>query len=198
MLWCLMSARWNIPIISSLVFAAWKIDARRKLGWIEDWLSLEVKIIDIGSGPGSLLQVLGAREYEVEGLDIKDNSYRPALRPHVYDGVHMPFEAKSYDAALLATVLHHTRDPDVIIKEAARIAPRVIIIEDVYEGRVMEWLTKRMDSLMNLEFFSHPHSNRTDTQWRESFAAMGLHLRYAQTHSVAGIFKQAVYVIEAA
>ena len=193
-----MSARWKIPIISSLVFAAWKIDARRKLGWIVDWLSLEAKIIDIGSGPGSLLQVLGARGFKAEGLDIKDNSYRTALRPHLYGGQTMPFGTNSYDTALLATVLHHTPDPDAILKEAARIAPRVIIIEDVYEGRVMEWLTKRMDSLMNLEFFGHPHSNRTDAQWRESFVAMGLNLRHAQTYRVAGIFKQTVYVIEPA
>ena len=191
-----MSVRWNIPIISPLTFAAWKIDARRKLSWIEDWLSIEDNIIDIGSGPGSLLQVLGTRGFKAVGLDIKDNSYRPELRPYLYGGKDMPFGAKSYDAALLATVLHHTPDPDAILKEAARIASRVIIIEDVYEGRVMDWLTKRMDSLMNLEFFGHPHSNRTDAQWRERFAAMGLTLRHASIYRVGGIFKQAVYVLE--
>lgn len=190
-----MSARWNIPILSRLVFAAWKVDGRRKMSWIENWLSPDETLIDIGSGPGSLLEVLRARGYQVEGLDIKDNSFRPELRPHIYDGVHMPFEAGRYDTALLATVLHHTRAPDAIIKEAARTAQRIIIIEDVYEGRLMEWLTKRMDSLMNLEFRGHPHSNRTDKEWRESFAAIGLGLEHAQIYRVAGIFKQAVYVL---
>jgi len=37
--------------------------------------------------------------------------------------------------ALLPTILHHTPEPDDIIKESARIAKRLIIIEDVYEGR---------------------------------------------------------------
>ncbi len=191
-----MSVRWNIPIISPLVFACWKIDARRKLLWIEDWLPASGTLIDIGSGPGSLLEVLRGQGYKAEGLDIKDNSYRKNLSPHVYDGQIMPFAVQSYETALLATMSHHTPDPDAIVREAARIAPRLVIIEDVYEGRVMEWLTKRLDSLMNLEFVGHPHSNRTDKAWRESFADLGLILRHTSVHRVGGIFKQAVYILE--
>ena len=108
--------------------------------------------IEIGSGPGSVLDVMRRQNYRVYGLDIRDTSFREDLRPVLYDGHTMPFHHKAFDTALLPTILHHTPDPDHIIMEAARISKRVIIIEDVYEGRVMEWLTKRFDSLMNLEF----------------------------------------------
>ena len=108
----------------------------------------------------------------------------------------MPFDTQTYDTALLSTMLHHTPDPDHILREASRISRRLIIIEDVYDGPFMEWLTKRFDSLMNLEFRGHPHSNRRDAAWRESFTALGLTLISAHIYPVAWIFQQAVYVVE--
>jgi len=60
----------------------------------------------------------------------------------------------------------------------------------------MEWLTKRFDSLMNLEFIGHPHNNRTDDEWQATFARLGLSLHHRSVYRVAGVFKQAVYVLE--
>lgn len=187
---------WKTPIIGALAFWCWKLDAKRKLGWMQDHLKFLDRHIEIGSGPGSVLSVLRKQNYFVDGLDVADNGYRETLRPTVYDGETIPFSNKSYDTALLLTVLHHTRDPDDILREASRIAKKIVIIEDVYDNRVMEYLTKAFDSLMNLEFFGHPHSNRTDAEWRHSFSELGLNLTHSTLHRVGGIFKQAIYVLE--
>jgi len=160
------------------------------------WLTFMGRHIEIGSGPGSVLDVMRRLNYDVDGLDIRDSSFREDLRPVLYNGDKMPFHHKAYDTALLPTILHHTPDPEHIILEAARISKRLIIIEDVYDGPVMGWLTKRFDSLMNLEFIGHPHSNRTDKDWQATFERLGLSLRHSSVHRVAGIFKQAVYVLE--
>jgi len=53
-----MKMLWKLPLFGPLIFAAWKIDAKRKLGWIQDWLGASDKIIEIGSGPGSVLDVM--------------------------------------------------------------------------------------------------------------------------------------------
>ena len=187
---------WKTPILGSLVFACWKFDAARKLRWIEQWVSYYGSHVEIGSGPGSVLEVMRKNNYAVDGLDIRDTSYREDLQPVLYDGKVMPFCKHAYDTALLPTILHHTSDPESIIAEAMRVAKRVIIIEDVYEGRLMEWLTKRLDSLMNLEFKGHPHSNRTHQEWMATFERLGLAVRYKAVHRLGGIFKQAVYVLE--
>lgn len=187
---------WRTPILGKLVFFGWTFDAKRKLRWMENYLKYLDRHIEIGSGPGSVLSVMRKRNYYVDGLDIGDNGYREDLRPIVYDGETMPFPKKSYDTALLLTVLHHTQDPDAILREASRIAQKIVIIEDVYDNRLMEYLTKAFDSLMNLEFFGHPHSNRTDAEWRQSFMALGLSVSHSAIHRVGGIFKQAVYVLE--
>ena len=191
-----MRGLWSIPILAPLTFAAWKIDARRKLGWMNAHLSKTDNHIDIGSGPGSLLSVMRDQDYQIDGLDITDSAYSHDLTAQIYDGQIMPFATSAYDTALLSTMLHHTPDPDHILREAARIARRLIIIEDVYDGPVMEWLTKRFDSLMNLEFKGHPHSNRTDAEWKASFARMNMTLLSCNIYPVAGIFRQAVYVVE--
>jgi len=187
---------WKTPILGKLVFACWKLDAARKLRWMKKWLTYMDPHIEIGSGPGSVLDVMRRQNFDVDGLDIRDTSFRKDLRPILYDGETMPFDRKTYYSALLPTILHHTPDPERIISEAARISNRLIIIEDVYDGPIMEWLTKRFDSLMNLEFVGHPHSNRTDKEWQATFERLGLTLRHTSIHRVAGIFKQAVYVLE--
>ena len=114
----------------------------------------------------------------------------------MYDGELMPFSNNDFNTALLLTVLHHTPDPDAILREAARIAKRIVIIEDVYDNRFMEWVTKCFDSLMNLEFFGHPHSNRSDAEWLETFERLDLRAVHKSIYRVGGIFKQAVYVLE--
>ncbi len=191
-----MLTAWSIPLLGPLAFAGWKIDARRKLRWMAPYIPAFARAIDIGSGPGSLLSVMRSAGYDIDGLDIRDSAYHHSLKAQIYDGVNMPYEDKSYDTALLSTMLHHTPNPDHILQEAARIACRLIIIEDVYDGPVTEWLTKRFDSLMNLEFRGHPHSNRRDKAWRETFAHMGLILTAAHIYPVAGIFRQAVYILD--
>ncbi|MEP1229807.1 MAG: methyltransferase domain-containing protein [Litorimonas sp.] len=187
---------WKTPILGPLVFAFWKVDAARKLRWMNNWLPFMGSHVEIGSGPGSVLDVMRAQNYDVDGLDVRDSSYREDLRPVLYNGKDMPFCKHAYDTALLPTVLHHTADPEYIITEAARVSKRVIIIEDVYEGRIMEWLTKALDSLMNLEFLGHPHSNRTDKEWQETFERLGLSIQHKAIYRIGGIFKQAVYVLE--
>ena len=179
-----------------MVFSIWRADARRKLALVRDWLNKTDNILEIGSGPGSVLTEFRRAGYSIEGLDIADGSYSADLEPALYDGVAMPYDSGAYDSALLLTVLHHTPDPIVILREAARIARRIIIIEDVYNSAWQRKYTKVADSITNLEFFGHPHTNRSDAEWQNTFEQLGLRLIHAEVHRFAAFFRQAVYVVE--
>ena len=192
-----MPSLWRIPVLGPAVFAVWRADARRKLDLIRPWMPEDQTLLEIGSGPGSVLAEFRAAGYSVDGLDIHDSSYDETLTPTLYDGGVMPFTDGAYDTALLLTVLHHTPDPEAILTEAARVARRVIVIEDVFESAWQRKYTKVADSITNLEFFGHPHTNRSDQQWRATFERLGLRLRYGEVHRLAQIFRQAVYVVEA-
>jgi len=191
-----MPSLWDIPVLGPGVFAIWRADARRKLRLIEPWLSHQTSLLEIGSGPGSVLMEFRDAGYQMDALDVSDSSFDASLTPVLYDGARMPFEDGAYDTALLLTVLHHIEDPDAVLAEAARVAGRVIIIEDVYDTPWQRKYTKVADSITNLEFFGHPHSNRSDSEWRETFAKHDLRLIHGAVHRLAGIFQQAVYVLD--
>ena len=183
-------------LLGPAVFSVWCADARRKLNLVRPWLEPDHKILEIGSGPGSVLAAFRAAGYQVGGLDIADSSYRDDLSPTLYDGQVMPYPDGAFDTAMLLTVLHHTPDPDAILREATRIAGRVIIIEDVFETAWQRKYTKVADSITNLEFFGHPHTNRSDAGWRETFGRLHLRLLHGEVHPFALFFRQAVYVVE--
>ncbi|MEM1151979.1 MAG: class I SAM-dependent methyltransferase [Pseudomonadota bacterium] len=178
------------------MFHLWKLDARRKVDWFSPFITADDRMIEIGSGPGSVQAVLSERGLSAYALDISDSSFDHRFQPTLYDGVRMPFEDGAFDTALLLTMLHHTPDPDVILREASRIARRLIVVEDVYRGPVQRYRTYGADSLINLEFFGHPHTNRDDGGWRETFEALGLSLIHSDYKPYGRLFLQALYVVD--
>lgn len=182
----------SMPSLSHRLSLAW---ARGKISHIDHLLPDTGSILDIGSGRGVVTSVLRERGFAVTPLDVRNRSQEPALSPVVYDGTAIPFPDNAFDCALLLTVLHHTPDPDAVLREAVRVARRIIIIEDVYTNTLQKHTTFFTDSLFNLEFRGHPHSNRTDTEWRQTFERLGLTLAVADVveRSVLLLYRQVAY-----
>lgn len=93
----------------------------------------------------------------------------------------LPFPDGQFGVTLLAFVLHHCPDPLAVLREAARVSGRVIVIEDLEDGgrrpgRAGQWL----DALLNLEA-GHPHAHRSQGAWYALFRAAGLQVQ-AQEH----------------
>jgi ubiquinone/menaquinone biosynthesis C-methylase UbiE len=143
---------------------------------IKEYLCKGDKILDIGSGTCNICQILKNNSYDCTPVDIENKSILSNIAPIIYDGKKLPFKDRSYDVALLLTVLHHTPNPETILKEAKRVAKRIIIIEDVYLNIFHKYLTFFIDSLLNFEFSKHPHSNKKDAEWKNPFNKLGLSL----------------------
>jgi ubiquinone/menaquinone biosynthesis C-methylase UbiE len=172
--------------------------ARDTLGHFEDYLHPGERIVDIGSGTCNVALLLRDRGYTVMPLDVADLSFSPRMHPVLYDGQHMPFKDKEFETALLSTVLHHipAAQHDIVLHEAARVAKRIIIIEDVHSSRTHKYVTMFMDSLFNLEFFGHPHSNKSDTEWRAVFKRHGLKLTAVKSMQSFGVLRHRMYLLE--
>jgi ubiquinone/menaquinone biosynthesis C-methylase UbiE len=153
-------------------------EARSKDFWsrIQSHIPARASILDIGAGTCHMTALLQNQALQVTPLDIVDMSFIKNTKPVIYDGFVMPFADNTFDVALILTVLHHCLNPEQIIREARRVARKVIIIEDVVRGRIHTALTKSLDSLMNLEFIGHPHQNKTDEEWCCLFDRLGLRL----------------------
>jgi ubiquinone/menaquinone biosynthesis C-methylase UbiE len=169
--------------------------AAETIGHFASYLQPGERLLDVGSGICDIAQLLGQAGYALTPLDIEDFSYT-AVRPVIYNGRDMPFADKSFDTALILTVLHHTPDPERIVREAQRVARRIIIIEDIYTGTWHKYATFFMDSLLNLEFFGHPHSNKTDREWRALFAQLGLQVTGTKSMGSFAVLRHRMYVLE--
>ena len=97
---------------------------------------------------------------------------------------------------MIITVLHHTTDHKKIISEASRVADQLIIMEDVYTNPIQKYATYFMDSLVNLEFKGHPHSNRDEAGWEQLFKELNLEVIDKQIHHTLVIFRQVTYLLK--
>jgi ubiquinone/menaquinone biosynthesis C-methylase UbiE len=154
------------------LLAHWRV--QEKLSEIGPYLNPVDRVLDLGAGNCVLCQQLRQRGYDIVPVDLANLSFVDGIMPIVYDGTTLPFDDDSFDVALVITVLHHAQDPDAILAELRRAAQRIIVIEEIYENSLEKYFTYLIDSLFNLEFFSHPRSNRTDDGWRAAFRRLGL------------------------
>lgn len=135
----------------------------------------------------------------MDGVDISNHAHRPDLTPQLFDGATLPFDDQSYDLACLLTVLHHVPADQhtALIRECLRVAPRLVVIEDLIHGDLHRKLTHWADSLMNLEFQGHPHANRSEEGWLGLFESLGYRVEVGPLRRIAGIFEQRVYTVHA-
>ena len=108
----------------------------------------------------------------------------------------LPFKDKSFDVVLLITVLHHTTYQKELLNEAKRLGKKVIVMEDVYTHYFGEKLLKFTDSLVNLEFKGHPHTNRTHEMWVLYFKKVNFEITTVKHIITAGYFRQVIYVLK--
>lgn len=181
-----------------------RISRRNSVKWAEDKISRfehvlypgGCSVVDIGAGRGFVSLGLMQRGHDVVSVDVRDSSRIPEVQPVLYDGSRLPFPDDRFDVALLLTVLHHTPDPEQVLSEAMRVASQIVVIEDTASSALKMRLTWWADSIANLEFRGHPHTNRSDVEWRATFTRLGLRICEMRTDYVFHFFTQTTYVLK--
>ena len=178
------------------IFKIWLWDAKFKIQRISEHLSKKDKILDVGTGPGSVCLLMQREGYNLTPLDVVDQTLSSEVEPLIYNGKKLPFDDNSFNTALILTVLHHTSNPKEILSEAKRVADKIIIVEDIYSNPIQKYLTFIVDSIVNMEFAGHPHSNKSDTEWKTTFNKLGLKLKATRYDRFLLFFRQATYYLE--
>ena len=105
-------------------------------------------IVEIGCGDGSLLAELAAMA-TVDGFELSSNAAEHARargvarRVEAFDGLHVPALDDAYDLAVLSHVLEHVPDPLPLLREAARVAPLVLVEVPLEDNRSARRPAKR-------------------------------------------------------
>lgn len=169
--------------------------AQIKVKRLRSFYTSTSRILDIGSGNGALCYLLEKENLDITALDVKDHSIFNEISPIIYNGKLLPFENDAFDIVQIITVLHHIKDPEKIVKEAKRVGKKIIIMEDIYDNWIQKWLTFIADSINNWEFIGHPHSNKSDREWKAVFEKYALNLKATQYYNFLVIFRQVIYVL---
>jgi len=167
-----------------------------KVSRFEHLLGSGEKIVDIGSGNGLVAYLLQNKGFDITAVDVEDHAVLEEIKTTVYDGQNLPFKNRQFDVALLLTVLHHTDDPVVVLRETARVAKKIVIIEDVYRNNLQKILTFAMDTLVNLGHSNMTYQNRSVVQWKSIFKDLGLEVLELREKRVLLFFRQATFLVQ--
>ncbi len=136
------------------------------------------RIIDIGAGKGLLAQEM-ARQFSARVTLVDVAQYNQTDLPlTVCDSRALAYADASFDYALLSFVLHHSPNPDAILREALRVAREVIVVENDVRGKVRGAVTRLIDSLPAIQYGTPPcHIAQTREQWLQWLAGFPVQAR---------------------
>ena len=140
-------------------------------------LPRDASVLDVGTGDGQIAAFVAQRrpDVSVRGIDVLVREH-PAVPVQPFDGRNIPFEDGSFDAITLIDVLHHAEEPVELLRQAARVARRAIVIKDhIEEGFLARATLRFMDHVGNRRFgIPTPDSYWTEAKWRQVFDELGL------------------------
>src|SRR5579872_6621857 len=90
------------------------------------------RVLDVGCGFGQLGRALmeaSVNSIQVEGVESvrRGGELIPVT---AYEGTRMPWPDNTFDAVILADVLHHDLDQERLLRESVRVSKRLVIIKD--------------------------------------------------------------------
>ncbi len=147
-------------------------------------LPANATVLDVGCGDGRLAELLLRQrpDVTVTGTDVL---VRPDARIPVaaFDGHTLPHADQSVDVVMFVDVLHHTDDPTVLLREAARVARCAIVIKDhVRDGWLAGPFLRFMDRVGNARHgVALPHNYWTRAQWDAAKATLRLRAAVYET-----------------
>jgi len=91
------------------------------------------KILDVGCGPGSFVDVLASRGFDATGIDITPKFVSFARKNYqgqfiVGDANKLPFDSNSFDTVFIRSVLEHVDNDQKVLRESLRVGKKVVII----------------------------------------------------------------------
>ena len=148
-----------------------------------------MEVLDLGAGTGRIASWLERRVGIRPTLaDVVDYGNRVGDLPFIQmaDPLRVPAADDSFDAAIILFVLHHMErweDQERLVAEAARVARRLLVIEDTPTSRVDRWFNMAWDWMLNLRHgVPTPFTFRSPEGWRDVFERAGLKVLHAETY----------------
>ena len=162
------------------------------------------KILDVGAGGGWIAKEIQKRKKaKVALLDVVDFN-QSDLELILYDGKKMPFPENSFDVVLLIFVLHHVKNPLMVLKEARRITKnKIIIFEDTYFSFFDKIFLIFWDILTNLPALiikpfkeKMPFGFKRVFEWKKTFKKLKTKLIFCEGFAKNKFINQTLFILK--
>lgn len=135
------------------------------------------KVLDIGCGTGKISRMIAERnpKLSIEGIDILAQP-DAEIPVKVFDGSNIPFDDKTFDAAVFVDVLHHTDEYTQLLNEALRVSKGPVIIKDhICKTRFAFVILAFMDWVGNESLgIRSIYNYYSEAQWKQLFDDVGI------------------------
>ena len=141
----------------------------------------KASVLDVGCGDGQVASLIAQRlpGARIQGVDVLVRG-EPRIPVEWFDGRRLPYHEQSFDVVMLNDVLHHADDPQVLLREAVRVARQAIIVKDhLLQGILAGYTLRLMDRVGNRRFgvrlrYNYWHYGQS----RETFADLGTEIDF--------------------
>jgi SAM-dependent methyltransferase len=148
-------------------------------GALADLIPRGASVLDVGCGGGRIAHEIMRRrpDVNIQGIDvlIREQTFIPVER---YDGREIPHGPASFDLVLLVDMLHHTREPEAVLRESSRVTRYSLLIKDhLLNGWMAGKVLRFMDMVGNQRFgVSLPYNYWPLGRWQQAFDELGLRI----------------------
>ena len=146
------------------------------------------RVLDVGCGDGRLAVRIQSRRPDLvlEGAEVKPRPGAP-IPVTAFDGRTLPFADAAFDAVLAVDTLHHADDPEALLRECARVAPRLVLKDHLRDPWLARPTLRFMDWVGNASFgVSLPYNYWNAEQWAS--ARRELDLRTEEERRALGLY----------
>jgi ubiquinone/menaquinone biosynthesis C-methylase UbiE len=128
--------------------------SRQLIEQVSEWLPAEGPVLDLGSGTGHLAARLERdRGLEMVTADVSDMHVVGPPPVLIADGI-LPFEPKTFTAALLLFMLAYPADPSALLVEVARVTSGpIIVVQSLHSSRFAYWWLRVREFLWTVVAF---------------------------------------------
>lgn len=134
-------------------------------------------VLDVGCGDGLIDSLILQQRPDVtlHGVDVLVRTFT-RIPVKQFDGYQLPEGEGSYDVVMFVDVLHHTNDPMVLLRDAARVARESIIIKDHKCNSFIDAAILRfMDWVGNERYgVALPYVYWSEHEWKCAFESLKL------------------------
>jgi SAM-dependent methyltransferase len=136
------------------------------------------RILDVGAGTGRAIAFLGARGFDVIGIEPVEALRAQAIAKGIPAdrivegyGAAIPFPESSFDFVIETGVLHHVKEPSAVVAEMLRVARNGVFLSDenrfAYGGSLRRGCTYTLSKLGLFPLAYRLHTRGKGYRWSE-------------------------------